>query len=144
MNKKTGMLAVFLAGIFLMSGLGLAAQYGWSDGPRDEDNDKTPNRIDTDYERPMDGRNSPWVIEDERLDRFQERFELSDAQMEEIKKEIDALSEEEIDHEEIEVIVERKLKGFGINDPELGGPREGSRGRGRKARGNYENCPYVG
>ncbi len=56
----------------------------------------------------MDGSNSPWVTGDERLERFQERFDLSDEQVEQIKGEIEALSEDELDHEEIEVIVEKK------------------------------------
>lgn len=156
MKKKTEMVAVLLLGMLAMSGLGLAAQYGSGPGLRDEDSDGTPNRLDEDYERPMDGSNSPWVTGDDRLERFQQRFDLSDDQLQEIKEGIASLSEEDINHDEIRVIVNSKLKEFGVEDPEFGGPRTGDKGFGRNSghntgrgqgrgrrNGGYGDCPYA-
>lgn len=157
MNKKIGIISLALAAVVLMSGAVMASQNdnirGGFDLQRDEDGDGTPNGVDENYERPMDGSNSPWIVEDERLGRFQERFDLTDAQMEEIKGEVDALTEEEMNQEEIRTVVENKLQEFGVEDPEFGGPRSGSRGRGRgrmdseegrgyHRSGNYGECPY--
>lgn len=151
MKKKNYIIATLLVSALLVGGIGIASAY--QGNYEDSDEDGTPNGIDQDYERPMDGSNSPWVTGDERLERFQERFDLSDEQVEQIKEEIEALSEDELDHEEIEVIVEKKLNEFDVEEPELGGPRQKARGQGqgkggnrRKGRGqgNYGDCPYAG
>ncbi|MFB6076120.1 MAG: hypothetical protein ABEK17_03160 [Candidatus Aenigmatarchaeota archaeon] len=159
MNKKYGILGILVIAGVLFVGSNLVSAYGpqWNQSSEDgtgfrkgmesgeimdHDDDGTPNRIDQDYERPRDGSNSPWVKEDWRLDRFQERFDLTDSQMGELKTEIQEKINSDASHEEMEEYMESKMKEFGFEDFE---PREGRSGRrvGRnsKRRFAHENCP---
>ncbi|MFB6116345.1 MAG: hypothetical protein ABEK10_02425 [Candidatus Nanosalina sp.] len=97
----------------LATGLVAAAGFG-------ADNADRQSQVDR-QDRPMDGSNSPWVVQDERLDRFQERFDLTDQQMSELQSEIP----EDPSHEEIEETVSSYMESQGI-DFEPQGPREES------------------
>ncbi len=96
MKKKIGIFAIAaVIGALVLSGSAVALtagedeapveedeSYGYGQGPwtdtvMDEDEDGIPNGQDEDYQCPDDGSNSPWVLGDERLERFQERFDLS-------------------------------------------------------------------
>jgi hypothetical protein len=124
-------LAILLVGAVLVSGFA-AAQGGPAAAPADRPGDGT---------RPMDGSNSPWVTDDERLDVFQERFDLTDEQMAEIREAVLEKIDEGADREEIRDTVLAKLAAFGVEDPELGPyadrdrPRAGGNGPGN-ARGD--------
>lgn len=80
--------------------------------------------------RPMDGSNSPWVTGDERLDRFQERFDLTDEQMDELQTTMAALIEDGASHDEIRTTVTEMLAEFGVEDPTLGPPADAEQRHG--------------
>lgn len=108
-------LALLATGLVAATGFGVNA---------DADTQAQPQ---FDQDRPMDGSNSPWVVQDERLDMFQERFDLTDQQMSELQSEIP----EDPSHEEIEETVSSYMDSQGI-DFEHQGPRE-ERGQGHGA-----------
>lgn len=174
MNKKIGILGLAIVGVLLTSGLGLALADGA--GPMNQmanSDEKVPNGKDQDYERPMDGSNSPWITEDERLEMFQDRYNLTDTQIEDIRIEVTSMIEEGVDRTEIRDTVLSKLQEFGVESPgEMGiglgsqrsGERKGSvngeqingeqRGQGYgqgmqgQGKGNGQgkgmgNCPYT-
>lgn len=80
-------------------------------------------QVQTD-DRPLDGSNSPWATEDERVDLFQERFDLTDEQVAEIDSEVEALLEEDASREEIRDTVRELLEEYGVEDPTLGPPAD--------------------
>lgn len=79
-----------------------------------------------DADRPMDGQNSPWVTGDERLERFQERFGLTDAQVEQIRVEVTAMIQDGADRDAVRAQVQTMLEEFGVDAPALG-PMDGQR-----------------
>jgi len=95
--------------------------------------------IATDADRPRDGSNSPWVTGDERLERFQERFGLTDEQMDEIQSEVQSLVESDATPEEIRATVTEMLASYGVEDPTLGPPADD-----RQAAGSYGQGPGAG
>jgi Spy/CpxP family protein refolding chaperone len=80
----------------------------------------------TDADRPFDGSNSPWLTGDERLDRFQDRFDLTDEQVSEIRNEVTAMLDDGADRDAVRAQVESMLADFGVDDPTLG-PVDGER-----------------
>ncbi|PTD93956.1 hypothetical protein C9439_05040, partial [archaeon SCG-AAA382B04] len=88
----------------------------------DNEEDNLLKGFDGDYERPLDGSNSPWVTGDERLDFIQEKFDLTDSQLEEIRTGVISLIEEDADPQEIQDFITQKLEEFGVEDIELYGP----------------------
>lgn len=74
----------------------------------------------SDADRPLNGSNSPWVTGDERLDAFQNRFNLTDDQVEQIRAEVTAMIDDGADREEIRDTVTEMLVEFGVEDPALG------------------------
>lgn len=89
-----------------------------------------------DSERALDGSNSPWVTGDERLDRFQDRFNLTDEQVETIRDEVQTMIDEDASPEEIRETVTELLADFGVEDPTLGPPAEGGQGMGPFGQGH--------
>ncbi|MFB6113585.1 MAG: hypothetical protein ABEJ58_05720 [Halodesulfurarchaeum sp.] len=71
-------------------------------------------------DRPLDGSNSPWVTGDERLDAFQDRFNLTDEQIEQIQSEVTTMIEDGADRAEIRATITEMLTEFGVDDPVLG------------------------
>lgn len=125
MKTITKLLAVALVGVLAFTGFAAATGgigfdsaaanstgFGAGDGTG-------PIHAD-DAERPLDGSNSPWVTGDERLDRFQERFDLTDDQMAAIQETVDGLIDDGGTPEEIHAAITEKLTEFGVEDPVLG------------------------
>ncbi|MFB6093621.1 MAG: hypothetical protein ABEJ77_01600 [Halanaeroarchaeum sp.] len=84
----------------------------------------------TDVDRPLDGSNSPWVTGDERLAAFQERFDLTDRQVAEIRSAVQAELQDGASPEAVRETVRAMLESFGVTDPTLGPPADGGQGRG--------------
>ncbi|MFC7045031.1 hypothetical protein ACFQH6_05975 [Halobacteriaceae archaeon GCM10025711] len=70
-------------------------------------------------DRPMDGSNSPWVTGDDRLDRFQDRFDLTDEQMETIRTAVVEQYESGATPAEMRATVTDLLAEFGVEDADL-------------------------
>lgn len=87
-------------------------------------------------DRPMDGTNSPWTNSDDpRLERFQERYDLTDAEMEQVRAAVQETVLNGGDRTAIRAAVTEQLSEFGIDDPELGpvegfGPHDAARNNG--------------
>lgn len=79
---------------------------------------------------PSDGTNTPWTADDARLEHIQDRYDLTDAQVEEIRDAVEAAMADGYDRLEIQQTVHDKLESFGIEVGEpLGlGPAAGPRG----------------
>lgn len=139
-----GIAALVLIGAIIA--VGAVAAYGnpWKDRNvlPDHDDDGIPNGLDENYERPRDCRNSPWILGDERLERLQEQFDLTDDQIAAIQEKVTLLIDEEAAPAEIMETIEEMLKEFGVENPELMGQgphgmhRQGYQGHGRGS------CPY--
>ncbi len=78
----------------------------------------------------QDGSNSPWVTGDERLDRFQDRFGLTDSEVQSIRDEVTAAIENDGAPEDVRSTVTSMLEDLGVEDPELGPPADGGQGEG--------------
>ena len=91
-------------------------------------------------DRPMDGTNSPWTNSDDpRLEQFQERYDLTDAEMEQVRAAVQETVQNGGDRTAIRATVTEQLSEFGIDDPELGpvegfGPHDDARNNGMKAK----------
>lgn len=129
MKTSTKYLGIALVVLVVASGLAAAAG-GYGSGPvaTDGDTTRTGNGVGpaTDADRPYDGQNNPWVTGDERLDRFQARFGLTDAQMEQIRAEVTAMIQDGADHDAVQAQVRTTLENYGVDDPALG-PMDGQR-----------------
>lgn len=132
MRTISKVLGIALAVLIAGSGLAVAAG-GFGPGPAASDGDRTPiGQGDgvgpvADADRPFDGHNSPWATGDEdRLEQFQERFALTDAQVEEIRAEVTSMIDDGATREEIRAQVVTMLEGYGVADPTLG-PVDGQR-----------------
>ena len=128
------LLAVALVGLVVFSGFAaatggigvvdsVAAASGHGFGP----GDGTGPANATAAERPRDGSHSPWVTGDDRLDRFQERFDLTDEQMAEIREAVQASMADGATRDEIRNTVIAMLEDFGVEDSQLGPPADGER-----------------
>lgn len=126
MTRKITLVGAAVLALVAVTGLAAAAGGNTSaaktapvDGRLGPAGDATP------ADCPHDGTNSPWVTEDERLDRFQERFDLTDEQVAEIQTEVESMVEENATQEEIRRTVTEMLEAYGVEDPTLGPPVEG-------------------
>lgn len=84
----------------------------------------------------QDGSNSPWVTGDERLDMFQERFNLTDDQVEAIQEEVTTRVDNDATPDEIQSTITEMLSDYGVDDPELGQPAAGGQAAGPFGQGN--------
>lgn len=84
----------------------------------------------------QDGSNSPWVTGDERLDLFQDRFNLTDSQVQSIQDEVTSLIENDVAPDEIQSTITDMLADYGVEDPELGPPADGGQEEGPFGQGN--------
>ncbi|WP_458190742.1 hypothetical protein [Haladaptatus sp. NG-WS-4] len=129
--KKLTTLTLVVIGLVLASGLVVAMGPGTGFG-----NGTGPAVSPAD--RPMDGSNSPWLTaDDDRLDRFQERFQLTDQQMNEIRETVRAKFADGADRDEVRATVQEMLASYGVDDTTLGphgpmgdGPHRGGHGFG--------------
>ncbi|MEF8825014.1 MAG: hypothetical protein V5A34_00820 [Halapricum sp.] len=78
----------------------------------------------TEEDRPLNGTNSPWMADDDRLDRFQDRFDLTDEQVDEIQSAVTDQIEAGADRTEIRSTVTAMLTEYGVDEPELGPPAD--------------------
>lgn len=81
-----------------------------------------------DGDRPLDGSNSPWVTGDERLDRFQDRFDLTDEELVTIQGEVAAKIDDGASRDEIRSTILELLEQYGADDPTLGTAADGPGG----------------
>ncbi|MEA1992920.1 MAG: hypothetical protein U9N35_00785 [Euryarchaeota archaeon] len=146
MERKIG-IGIGVLVLVLIGAIVASAVAAWDresphhDEIRDADNDGTPNGLDKDYERPTDDRGSLRVNRDERVERFWERFDLTNEQITAIQEEVVNMIDEGAGHEKIRETVETMLKSFGVEGPELmGSHRKGQGYRGQGA--GFGNCPY--
>lgn len=96
-------------------------------------------------DRPLDGTNNPWTADDWRLDRMQERYNLTDAQVASIQEAVASALADGADRQEIQTVVHDQLESFGIDVGEpLGlGPTDAPRGPTDDRRG-YGAGPQSG
>lgn len=134
MNTSFTVLGIALVALVALTGVA-AATGGFGGAPVDEQ----PQTNDTDLgagdgtgpihvaeeDRALDGTNSPWVTEDQRLERFQDRFNLTDEQVESIQTEVQSMIENGATQDEIRATVTERLEAFGVEDPTLGPPEDG-------------------
>lgn len=129
MKTSTKLVVTALAVLVVASGLAAAAG-GYGSGPLAGDGDRTTARDGTgpatDAERPYDGHNSPWVTGDDRLEQFQERFGLTDAQMEQLRAEVTTMMQSGESHDAIQAQIRTTLENYGVDAPALG-PMDGHR-----------------
>lgn len=98
-------------------------------------------------DRPFDGHNSPWMTGDERLERFQERFGLTDEQVDQIRTEVQAMIQDGADHDAIRAQVQTMLENFGVDIPALGpmnGQHFGDGPRGHGLHGPADGMARTG
>jgi hypothetical protein len=149
MKTSTKSLGIALVVLVVASGL-VAAAGGYGTGPVATDRDQTTTRAGsgggpvTPADRPYDGHDSPWVTGDDRLDRFQARFGLTDAQMEQIRTEVTAMIQDGADRDAVQAQVRTMLENYGVDDPMLG-PMDGQRlGEGPRGAGPGPYGPGAG
>ena len=133
MQTTTKLLGVALVALVAFTGFAAAGGAGTMASTADQTYgaaDGAPYGNVTAAERALDGSNSPWVTGDERLDRFQDRFDLTDEQVQAIQEEVQTLSESDADPTEIRETVQSMLTEFGVEAPALGPPADGQLGGG--------------
>ena len=96
-----------------------------------------------DSDRPLDGSNSPWVTGDERLDRFQERFDLTDDELATIQNEVESMIDEGASQDEIRSTIVEVLEEYGVDDPTLGPAADGT-GGGQFGQGPGTGAGQIG
>jgi hypothetical protein len=94
------------------------AQAGPGAVTADRPTDARPTAVDD--ARHVDGSNSPWATGDGRLDAFQDRFDLTDEEMTEIRTAVNEALADGADRTEVRAVVLEKLEAFGVEDPGLG------------------------
>lgn len=145
MKTNATILSVLLVGLLAFTGFAAAtggAGFAATDtqatangyGPGDD-----TGPIATDGDRPLDGSNSPWMTDDERLERFQDRFDLTDGQMATIQEEVQSLVADDATPDEIRATVTEMLESYGVEEPVLGPPVDG-----RQAAGPFGQGPGAG
>lgn len=111
--KKTTIGIVALVGVLLVAGVAAAAPGFGAQA--------VAQHAAHDADRPMDGSNGPWTDPDDpRAEMFQERFGLTDAQMEQIRATVREKVENGADRTEVRATVMAMLGEFGVDDPALG------------------------
>ncbi|AKH97768.1 hypothetical protein [Halanaeroarchaeum sulfurireducens] len=114
MKTITKLLGVAMVGMLAFTGFA-AASTGAGLAPA-----ANADTNSTDVDRPLDGSNSPWATDDERLELFQERFDLTDEQVEEIQEAVESEMDADASRETIRNTVTEKLQEFGVDGPTLG------------------------
>ena len=145
MNTMTKIVGVALVALLAFTGfaaasggVGLAASDAQAAANGNGPGDGT-GPIAASADCPRDGSNSPWVTGDERLERFQDRFDLTDDQMDEIQTDVQSLVDSDATPEEIRATVTEMLESYGVADPTLGPPADG-----RQATGPHGHGPGAG
>jgi len=127
MVSSTQLLGIALVTLLVASGLAAAAGgYGPAAAAGGETARGPGNGVGpaADVVRSLDGHNSPWVTGDDRLDRFQARFDLTDEQMVELREDVGAMVLDGADHDAVQAEILTALERFGVENPTLG-PTDG-------------------
>jgi hypothetical protein len=133
MKRTTILLGVTLVGLLAVSGLAAAA--GTTTAPADAQatNQGTthgpgngPHVNTTEADRALDGTHSPFVTGEERLELFEDRFDLTDEQVTAIQDEVRSMVEDDAAGEDIRATVTEMLESYGVEDPTLGPHADGS------------------
>ena len=141
MTTPLKLLGIALAVVLVATGL-VAAGYG--PGAHAADGERTTTGAGdgpvADADRPLDGSNILWMTGDERLERFQERFGLTDSQVEQIRTQVTAMIQDGADRDAIRAQVQTMLQNFGVEDPTLGPMAGQGLGEGQR----YGDGPHAG
>jgi hypothetical protein len=128
------LLGVTLVGLMAITGGAAAATGGFTVADTDAqtfNGNGAGDQVPTDNATlAQDGSNSPWVTGDERLDMFQDRFNLTDSEVQSIQVEVKTLIENDAAPEDIQSTVRSLLEDFGVEDPAVGQPVDGGQGEG--------------
>lgn len=128
------LLGVALVGLMAITGGAAAATGGFTVADTDAqtfNGNSAGDQVATDNATlAQDGSNSPWVTGDERLDMFQDRFNLTDAEVQSMQDEVTTMIENDATPEDIQSTVTSMLKDFGVEDPAVGQPIDGGQGEG--------------
>lgn len=136
MKTISKLLAVALVGVLAFSGLAAATgNVGLYSGVSEKAGNSFGPAAAAGGDRPLEGSNSPWVGEDERLERFQERFDLTDEQVDEIQVAVEDAVDDGATREDIRATVMDMLEAYGVEAPTLGPPGDAERGYGQQRHG---------
>ena len=126
------LLGVALVGLMTITGGAAAATGGFSAAATDAQTvNDTANQTTADNATlAQDGSNSPWVTGDERLEMFQDRFNLTDSEVQSIQDEVTTMIENDAAPENVQSTVTSMLEDFGVEDPAVGQPVDGGQGEG--------------
>ncbi|MEF8775660.1 MAG: hypothetical protein V5A43_04050 [Haloarculaceae archaeon] len=141
MTTPLKLLGIALAVVLVATGF-VAAGYGPGAAPADgEGTTATADTVSgptADADGDLNGTNSPWMTGDERLERLQDRFGLSDAQMEDIRAQVTAMIQNGADRDTIRTQVRTMLENYGVEDPTLGPPDAEHLGEGSRAGSGHQ------
>ncbi|MFB6082503.1 MAG: hypothetical protein ABEJ67_06745 [Halanaeroarchaeum sp.] len=112
--RYTLVAALAAVALLVTAGTAAAAGVGFAAPPADD--------------RPLDGTNSPWLADDWRLDRIQDRYDLTDAQVDEVQAAVEAAVADGATPTETRTVVHETLADFGIDAEALGPPADAPRG----------------
>jgi len=138
MKRTFKLLGVALVGLMTITGGAAAATGGFGAAVTDTQpliEDRNQVAAD-DRTLAQNGSNSPWVTGDERLEMFQDRFNLTDTQVQSIQDEVTSMIENDAAPENIQSTVTSMLADYGVEDPERGPPTDGGQGAGPSGHGN--------
>ncbi|APE94915.1 hypothetical protein [Halodesulfurarchaeum formicicum] len=135
MKTTTKLLGVALVALVVFTGFAAAGAGGFAAGTADQTPVESPNANVT-IEQAQDGSNSPWVTGDERLELFQERFDLTDEQVATIQSEVQSMIETDASPTEIRDTVRTMLADYGVENPTLGPSADGFQGDGQYGQGH--------
>ena len=133
MKTTVKLLGVALVGLMAITGVAAAATGGLSvaaDAQTVNGNGTGDQTTTDNATMAQDGSNSPWVTGDERLEMFQDRFNLTDEQVVAIQNEVTTMIENDVAPEEIQSTITDMLADYGVEDPTLGPPADGGQGAG--------------
>ncbi len=137
MNTTTQLLAVALAALIAFTGFAAAgaAGFGTSIAAENTTDDPIVANESVTADRALDGSNSPWVTGDDRLDRFQDRFNLTADQVETIRSDVTDLIDSGAEPVTVRDRVATLLETYGVEDPTLGPSAETAVGVGPYGQG---------
>ncbi|AOW79665.1 hypothetical protein HTSR_0466 [Halodesulfurarchaeum formicicum] len=135
MKTTTKLLGVALVALVAFTGFAAAGAGGFAAGTADQTPAELSNANVT-IEQAQDGSNSPWVTGDERLELFQERFDLTDEQVATIQSEVQSMIENDASPTEIRDTVRTMLADYGVENPTLGPSADGFQGDGQYGHGH--------
>jgi len=125
MTTPLKLLGIALAVVLVATGF-VAAGHGPNPAAADGEGTTPGDGPAADADHPLAGTSGPWMTGDERLERFQERVGLTDAQVEQIRAQVTARIQDGADRDAIRAQVRTMLQNYGVDAPVLG-PMDGER-----------------